>query len=468
MRINWSFITKMVHFCSVPGCSNGSNRETTRSYFRLPLKRKKLLKIWVHKIRRKNLPINCSTRICSDHFVSAAGRLLRPDEYPSVNLPVLSTTTSQAKARKPPSMRVVQPVDTSPNTTNEETSEEVPIQMTDAGVQVSDESKSVIAELSKKVSSLEEQLCASKFRLENICEDNNKVLFYTGFPNYTTLKVCFDYLGPAVHKLIYWGSKKDSHSTSETHGKSRLLTPMEEFFMILVRLRLGLFERDLADRFSVSASTVSRICRTWITFLYQRLKELPLWPSRDLVQCYMPKAFKELCLSTRVIIDATEIFVERPSMLELQQITFSSYKNHSTYKALVGISPGGIVTFVSKLYSGAISDRELTKKSGLLDLLERGDTVMADRGFTIQDDLTPLGVQVNIPPFLKGKEQLDGEELIETRRIASLRIHVERAMERIKNYHIFDRTIPSSLTEVTEQMFFVCAVLTNFLPPLCT
>ena len=169
-----------------------------------------------------------------------------------------------------------------------------------------------------------------------------------------------------------------------------------------------------------------------------------------------------------MIIDATEIFVERPSLPELQQVTFSSYKNHNMYKALVGISPGGVVTFVSKLYSGSISDRELTKKSGLLDLLERGDRVMADRGFTIQDDLTPLGVRVNIPPFLKGKEQLDGEELIETRRIASLRIHVERAMERIKNYHIFDRTIPSSLTEVTEQMFFVCAVLTNFLPPLCT
>ena len=53
---------------------------------------------------------------------------------------------------------------------------------------------------------------------------------------------------------------------------------------------------------------------------------------------------------------------------------FSSYKNHNMYKALIGICPGGIVTFVSKLYSGLISDRELTKKSGLLDLLERGDT----------------------------------------------------------------------------------------------
>lgn len=106
----------------------------------------------------------------------------------------------------------------------------------------------------------------------------------------------------------------------------------------------------------------------------------------------MPKAFKELYPSTRVIIDATEIFVEKPSVPELQQVAFSSYKNHDTYKALIGISPGGVVAFVSKLYSGSISDRELTKKSGLLDLLERGDTVMADRDFNIQDDLIPLGV----------------------------------------------------------------------------
>ena len=108
-------------------------------------------------------------------------------------------------------------------------------------------------------------------------------------------------------------------------------------------------------------------------------------------------------------------------------MTFSPYKNHNTFKALVGISPGGAVTFISKLFCGSISDRELTKRNGLLELLESGDTVMADRRFNIQDDLTPLGVRVNIPPFLRGKEQLEPDKLVETRRIASLRIHVERA-----------------------------------------
>ena len=92
---------------------------------------------------------------------------------------------------------------------------------------------------------------------------------------------------------------------------------------------------------------------------------------------------------------------------------------------------------------------------------------MADRGFDIMEDLALLGVKLNIPPFLRGKSQLDHRELIETRRIASLRIHVERCMERIKNFHIFDGIMPLSSMDVADQMFFVCAVLTIFHAPLC-
>ena len=88
----------------------------------------------------------------------------------------------------------------------------------------------------------------------------------------------------------------------------------------------------------------------------------------------------------------------QPSLPELQQRTLSSYKNHNTFKALIGT-----VIFVSKLYPGSISDKELTRQSGILDLLEQGDTIMADRGFDIMEDLAPRGVRLNIPPFLCGK-----------------------------------------------------------------
>ena len=451
----------MVHFCCVPGCSNRSNRDTTVSYFGLPLKNKPLLKVWIHKIGRQNLPLNSNTRICSNHFVSATKRKLRPDEYPTINLPQRSHTTV-VRPRKPPKTRTI-PEPPSETSDSEEADMVECESKTSVGTQVCDGSKELIEQLKETVTTLEAKLATSKFCIENISTDDQELAFYTGFPNYSCFKACYDYFGPAANDLKYWGGQyKDTG-----HGRSRTLSRLNEFFLVMVRLRLGLFERDLAKRFDVSTATVCRICRTWIRFMYLRFKELPLWPSRDLVNAYMPKCFQELYPTTRVIIDATEIFIETPALPEFQQMTFSSYKNHNTYKALVGISPGGAITFVSKLYPGSISDQMLTKKSGLLELLEKGDSVMADRGFNIQDDLTPLGVKVNIPPFLKGKAQLEPEELVETRRIASLRIHVERAMERIKNYHIFDGTLQSLLSDVAEEMFFVCAVMCNFMPPLC-
>ena len=125
----------------------------------------------------------------------------------------------------------------------------------------------------------------------------------------------------------------------------------------------------------------------------------------------------------------------------------------TTFKGLIGISPTGAITFVSSLFSGSISDKELTRQSGILALLEKGDFLMAHRGFDIELDLIPLRVKLNIPPFLKGKSQLSEKEMVGIRRIASVRIHVERAMERIKNYHIFDKDIPSPLTNLADQLF---------------
>ena len=79
--------------------------------------------------------------------------------------------------------------------------------------------------------------------------------------------------------------------------------------------------------------------------------------------------FKTMSPTTRVILDATVIYIEQPHLPELQQMTFSNYKNDNTFKALVGISPDGVVTLASSLFPGSISDKSLTRKSGELDLL---------------------------------------------------------------------------------------------------
>ena len=150
-----------------------------------------------------------------------------------------------------------------------------------------------------------------------------------------------------------------------------------------------------------------------------------------------------------------------PSSLSLNTRLFSSCKNHTTVKGLVGISPSGAITFLSQLYTGSISDREIVERSGILDLpFDDGDGVMADKGFTI-DDLLPLGVSLNIPPFLGHYDQMPPEDVVKTQVIASLRIHVERAINKIKNFHIWDRVIFLCLFPILNQMWTVCEFLSK-------
>ena len=60
--------------------------------------------------------------------------------------------------------------------------------------------------------------------------------------------------------------------------------------------------------------------------MYLELKKILLWPPKEVVQANMPKAFKEKYPRTRVIIDATEIYIDQPRLPKIQQMTFSNYK----------------------------------------------------------------------------------------------------------------------------------------------
>ena len=96
--------------------------------------------------------------------------------------------------------------------------------------------------------------------------------------------------------------------------------------------------------------------------------------------------------------------------------------------------------FVSPTYKGSISDKKLVESSNLLDLLEVGDEIMADKGFDIQDLLAPLGVKLNIPPFLNsGTQYPSSDNVLRTKKIAGLRIHVERDIGHIKELQIFSQ-----------------------------
>lgn len=131
---------------------------------------------------------------------------------------------------------------------------------------------------------------------------------------------------------------------------------------------------------------------------------------------------------------------------------------------MVGISPHPAVVYVSKAWGGRASDKRITQTSAdLLDKLKPNDEVMADRGFEIEGTLTPLGVKLTIPDFKgQGRAQMSESE---GKKIAEARIHVERAIRRIKCYHILDRELRLTMASLADQIFTVCACLVNFQTP---
>ena len=123
----------------------------------------------------------------------------------------------------------------------------------------------------------------------------------------------------------------------------RKLSTLDEFFIILIRMRLGLFELDLAHRLRVHVSRINTICISWINFLYLKFGHLNIWPDKETIDKAMPQSFKSFKYSkTRVIIDGTEIKCPTPSSLVLHNETFYTYKSHTTFTDFIGIAPSSL------------------------------------------------------------------------------------------------------------------------------
>ena len=151
------------------------------------------------------------------------------------------------------------------------------------------------------------------FGEEEFRNDDKKVQFYTGVPSFDILNIVFHRIVPFVNR------------------KSQLLTPFQEFIMTIMKLKLNMPFEDLAYRFNVSVSTVSRTFQAWMIVMDVRLQPFIKWPDREALWRTMPQCFQQsFGKKVTVIIDCFEIFIDRPSNLLTRAQTFSSYKHHKT------------------------------------------------------------------------------------------------------------------------------------------
>lgn len=313
-----------------------------------------------------------------------------------------------------------------------------------------------------------EQRQLDKFSLQRFQGSDEDIKFWTGFFSYDTFITFYrNLMEPNIGRMKYWGSDNSKDDASAKRGPKRRLQPIDEVFLTLVKLKRGSANADLAERFKIDDRHVSRIFISIVTLMHDVLTKFDIWLSRNKTKKYLPKCFNPLYKDVRVVIDCTELKVERPSDFEVQGATYSSYKGCNTVKALIGISPSGIPVYVSDLFEGSISDNAITMQChDFVDRLEPGDAIMSDRGWTCKGFFAKKGVRIITPHFLGSRKQLALNELVESVALARVRIHVERCMGRIKQWHILNTCIPLTYWKIISKIFKTCAYLVLFWPPL--
>ncbi|KAF4103616.1 hypothetical protein G5714_016499 [Onychostoma macrolepis] len=131
---------------------------------------------------------------------------------------------------------------------------------------------------------LEEVTLNQSFGLERYSSSDNDIRFYT---SYRHLQAFWRMIEPATRRIVRVGTRTSTSSTAGApdkaadplHRPSRCLPLIDEQFLFLVYLSLGLKEKDLGDRFNIHQSTVSRIIKTWVNFFIYFTAAVGIWMS---------------------------------------------------------------------------------------------------------------------------------------------------------------------------------------------
>uniref|UniRef100_A0A8C1VWW4 DDE Tnp4 domain-containing protein n=1 Tax=Cyprinus carpio TaxID=7962 RepID=A0A8C1VWW4_CYPCA len=314
------------------------------------------------------------------------------------------------------------------------------------------QSSAEVTRLLQENRELRSELNKLKLDEEFFKDNTEKVRYYTGLPCFAVLFSMFTTVKPFL-------------------PVAQKLSQFQMVLLTLIRLRLDLPIQHLSHIFNVSRSTLSATFADTIDVLYARLAPLLYWPERHCLQATMPHQFLQAFgKRVAIIVDCLEIRTEMPSNLMKRAQSFPHHTGTHTIKYLIGITPQGLISFISKGWGGRASDMHITENCGLLNKLLPGDVVLADRGFNIKDSVGMMCAEVIIPAFTKRRCQLDVKDVEDTRAIAHLRIHVERVVGNLRNkYTLLHNTIPASLLlpckdeefTLLDKIVNVCCILVN-------
>ncbi|XP_065639629.1 uncharacterized protein LOC136072352 [Hydra vulgaris] len=235
-------------------------------------------------------------------------------------------------------------------------------------------------------------------------------------------------------------------------GPPRKLVSQDEMLLCLMKLRLGLLTTDLSDPFGISEGICSSIFKSWLRALAEYLKCFVYAPDLGTIIATTPERFHQF-KNLFAIIDCSEIFIQTPKDLELQSATC--------------VAPNSSSIYVSKAFTGRISDKKITLDSKFLDLV-LSYTLMGDKGFNLIEEYVARKIYFITPPGCRGTSQMIASDVSKTSANAKVRILVEQVTRRLKNFRIILQEVPISLIPCIDDILVVCSALCTFKEPIMT
>lgn len=272
-------------------------------------------------------------------------------------------------------------------------------------------------------------------------------------------------------------------TTFNIEHNSRLFLgiPQEEYFLIKItenatrlsyhrimitikKIRCNDSYERLSILFGMSKSMISKIFFSSLPIIAAQYQSLIHFPRDTDVLLCIPPQFLPSYKKVRFIIDCLEVEIETPSNSKLQAVTWSQYKKGNTLKYLISSTPHGLINFISYGFGGRTSDREILESCGYLDKLPSDCSVLADRGFkNIENLLHSKNCKLIRPPSVNPDQKMNKKDVLESRRIAACRIHIERVIRRIREFKMLEphSQVNTNLVPCLDYIMIIACAIVN-------
>lgn len=331
---------------------------------------------------------------------------------------------------------------------------------------------------------VKENYCSVSESSDNSSETSDALALSSSIESENSFNLDFEYTNERFKKMAYEVTLHNISSNPKAYIglneewykcnlikliSSHIELDERNIFITLMKIKLNDSFRRLGDMFGISESLVCRLFHKTLPTLSVFFKQFIYWPKKKLIKELLPIPFRYRYSSVQSIIDCLEIEIPKPSDPIKQALTWSEYKKCNTLKYLISSTPDGFISFISDGFNGRCTDVLIVEKSNFLNLVPENTSVMADRGFKCIDVLlNKINCVLIRPPSVSQNSKSTKDDVLETKRIASLRIHIERVIGRLREFETLKphALINCQLLCNTDEIITIACGLINLQQPI--